>query len=1434
MKKSLLMWLILLVCMTGRAANEKTLTFKQISTQDGLSQNTVRSILVDRRGFVWAGTIDGLDRYDGKHFVTYKPQPGDPASLSDHRINGLFEDSDGYLWVRKYDNTFSCYNPATESFIELKREGTPVPLNYKAYLETRDSAVWLWGPTNGCIRIGKDTQGQLTSDFYAPASSILLTHYAVQHLFEDSQGAVWVCCASGVNRIAPDLSVKQFFGEGGKYSFRKGLEMGGKLYFITENGNMFTYDLQAKRFQRPASYPARFANMARLDDERLLIITSDQGLLVYTPRNGQFGLSPFPAAARGDVQILTDRKEGVWVFNHSGVVWHYDARNGDKVRQLELIPPHIAAVIDFERYSIFIDSRDTYWITTYGNGLFRYNPATGQLDNYKYSANSNSPASDYLLSITEDPASNIWIGTEYAGMIKVIRENYGIRFVRPEPEISIGKSNNVKVIFEDSEEKVWVGTKNGSLYLYDRQLENEVCVRKNLNPYTIAEDSRGRIWIGTKGNGIYLFDRTTAREIAHLQHQPEDSLSLSHNAVFQIIRDSKDRIWVATFGGGLNLLVEEGKDFRFRNFFRKEGNKNKIRCVCPDREGNIWVGSYDGLLCFRPEEILRDPQAFRTWNFDVHNPQGLSCNDIKTIFQDKQGKIWIGTAGGGLNRFIPATAERPEHFISYTTQRGLAGDLITGLLETPDEKLWIASESGLTRLDRKRQSFMAFHFAERTYGNNFNENACALRRNGETLWGTLDGMLVFDPGKFTQNRFVPRVLFTDFFLYDEKVAPGIPGSPLKQSISNTERIDLTSEQNTFTIGFANLNLTEPERNRYTYILSPYDKGWSRVSNNNQITYKNLEPGKYLFRVRGSNGDGRWNNDESSLTIVVHPPFWKSNVAYVLYILFTLVVLYVALRIAYKFNTLSNTIKLEKQLTDYKLRFFTNISHEFRTPLTLIRGVVENLDDRQDLPGPVRQQINLLNRNATQLSRLIDQLLEFRKIQNNVLTLNLEKTDIVRFAREIYRAFSEMALRKHLSYHFVTETDSLEIYIDRGKVDKIVFNLLSNAFKFTPSGGTIELFVGKGKTPDTCLLSVKDTGVGIPKDKQHLLFSRFMQVNFSSAGTGVGLSLVKEFTEVHKGRVWYEANEGQGSVFNIELPATEAAYAGENFITPAPATLPEPNSAAEHTAESPAEHPAGTPEETPLPHPSGKILVIDDNPDILDFLSEELCKYFKVQTAENGKSGLEKALESNPDLIICDVMMPEMDGFEVTRRLKSEFQTCHIPIILLTAHSSSEHQLEGIQSGADAYITKPFSLKYLLSRVNQLIEQREKLKKRFSVSPSPEENLLSNDDKDKAFYELINHILDKHLSNPTFSVDEFSELAGLKRTLFYKKIKGLTGFSPNELIKIKRMKKAAELLSSGKYTVSEVSWQVGIEDPFYFSKCFKAQFGCSPSKYEARE
>jgi len=533
------------------------------------------------------------------------------------------------------------------------------------------------------------------------------------------------------------------------------------------------------------------------------------------------------------------------------------------------------------------------------------------------------------------------------------------------------------------------------------------------------------------------------------------------------------------------------------------------------------------------------------------------------------------------------------------------------------------------------------------------------------------------------------------------------------------------------------------------------------------------------------------------------------------------------------------VKIERQLTDYKLRFFTNISHEFRTPLTLIKGSIETLNEiKSKMTEPVQKIVSDLDKNTTHMLRLIEQLLEFRKLQNNKQKLNLQRVDAVEFLENIYISFSNVAAKSNIEYKFLPSKKNIPVFFDMNKVDKIVFNLLSNAFKFTPRGGKINLITETDENEKILRISVADNGIGIPKEKQNLLFSRFMQINFSSSGTGIGLSLVNEFTAIHKGKVYFNENEGGGSVFTVEFHLDSKVYQVDDFVQE------ESVSALENkdTKIPISDFFISTEPETLLdlvPHVPDvntkyKILFIDDNDEIREFLNEKLSPYFQVTLAEDGEKGIELATDGDPDLIICDVMMPGMNGFELTRKLKDDFSTCHIPVILLTAYISDEVNSEGIKAGADAYITKPFSLKHLMLQINKLIEKRELLHKHYEKQNTSETEEDTSDlnlpEKDKVFLEDVEKVLEKHLTEPDFAVDEFAQLLNTGRTLFFKKIKYLTGYSPNEFIRFRRMKMAAELLKSYKYNVSEVAYKVGINDPFYFSKCFKAQYGCSPSQY----
>jgi signal transduction histidine kinase/ligand-binding sensor domain-containing protein/DNA-binding response OmpR family regulator len=1403
------------------SANE--LYFSQISFRNGLSPNTVRAVVEDKNGFIWAGTLDGLKRYDGYNIRSYRSQVGDTNAPGDIRIRDMFVARNGYLWIKTYRNEFSCYNPVTESSVHSKgNEGKP--LRYESYYESTDGDIWLWGRTDGVVRLRKNSTNIFEQETILPQ---VVSGGECHFLFEDSEAAIWIGGEHGLIRINENAR-KDFYSESRPYSFTQAVEIEDKLFFSTMESTVVIYDRKQKKFSEAPYEPQdALLAMACLSTNELLLITRSQGLLTFHIHTKAFKKSELnkDADLTGDIRLIVDKHKGIWIYNHSGIVWYYN-RERQEVKKMRLIPEGMSNMIDLERYTVFIDSSDMIWITTYGNGLFSYNPANDNLVNYTNNSEPNSIASDYLLSITEDRYGTIWVGSEYAGIIRIVKPPDYIRIIRPEAHAIIGKTNNVRTIYEDSHNNVWVGTKNGSLYVYNPELTKGKCIGESLNPYTLIEDTQQRMWIGTKGNGLYVYDAKTFREIAHFRHQERFPSSLSHDVIFHIITDNKNRMWIGSFGGGLSLVEESGPTVSFRHFIRDKGSKSLIRYLLLDVNGMVWAGSSDGLITFDPDELIRNPEAYTCYTANANQSRSLSSNDIKTIHEDKDHAIWIGTAGGGLNKFVEATPQEAEHFVSFTVNNGMPDNYVLGILEH-ENHLWISSDSGLSRFNKADFSIVTYQFAQKSFGNIFNEGAYCQRRNGVMLWGNLDGLLVFDPNKFKPDSHIPPVLLTGLQV-DGSDWNVMKHSPSDKSITYTKNIQLSYKQNTLTIEFATLTLRNPEKNQYTYILEDYDKSWSIPAPANTATYKNLPHGKYIFKVKGANPDGVWSDEITSLEIIIAPPFRKSTFAYIIYFILTGVLFYMALRIILKFNRLNNAVEVEKQLTNHKLLFFTNISHEFRTPLTLIQGAVEKLNDYNELSVPVKKQINVLSKNSANLKRLIDQLLEFRKLQNDVLGLNLESIDIVAFSWNIYAEFQELATQKNIQYLFTSSDESLLIYIDRKKMDKILYNLLSNAFKFTPKNGLIELILTQNMMEHTCTISVKDNGIGIPKEKQHLLFRRFTQINYSTSGTGIGLSLVKEFVDVHKGKINYEANPDGGSIFNVALSTEKETYKGANFVNNTHPDIVQENY---QSSVSDAELIHDNSEIDSETLADYQLLIIEDNDDIRIFLTDEFCKYLNVDTASNGKEGLQKAIETNPDIIICDIMMPEMDGFEVTRQLKTEFQTCHIPIILLTANSSIEYQLEGIESGADAYITKPFSLKYIVKRVMRLVEQRELLKKRFSKEFVVDEISVHTTKQDKAFFEKVEQILEENYVNSNFTITKFIELSHTRRTIFFKKVKGITGYSPNELLKIKRLNKSAALLKEGNWTVSEISYKVGFDDPYYFSKCFKSHFNCSPSKYK---
>lgn len=857
----------------------------------------------------------------------------------------------------------------------------------------------------------------------------------------------------------------------------------------------------------------------------------------------------------------------------------------------------------------------------------------------------------------------------------------------------------------------------------------------------------------------------------------------------------------------------------FRQFLFKNTYLNYVRSLTEDSKRMIWAGTNDGLIVFHPDELLSDKNNGKTDDMHPFNVQRLpGHNEVKVVYEDRKRRMWIGVTSQGL--YLLEKNDRQNHltFKHYGKENGLSNETVQSIIEDNEGSIWISTESGISRLNEKTARFENFVYPNYYNPAIFNELSCWKDESGKLMFGSYNGVYILNPSDIHFNAYAPDVWITGLFINGNPVVPSETESPLQKSITDTKRLVLNHTQNSFNLECTLPDYQAPELNQYAYYLCGYETQWNKGTGNNVATYRNIPPGTYLFKVKGSNSSGVWSKHTTELEIVILPPWWKSGKAIAAYIITGILLIYFAIRIAWKMNRLRMNVAIEKQLTEYKLRFFTNISHEFRTPLTIIKGVVEDLSGRKDLQADLVSQIRLLAKNSNRLMRLIDQLLEFRRLQNNKTKLYTESTEAESFFKEIWQSFEEMAQKKRIDYRFESNANGLFIQLDRSKMDKIAYNLLSNAFKHTPEGGNILFQIEVAEAQDTFTLRVSDSGPGIPADKRKMLFVRFAQIDYATEGTGIGLHLISELAKEHKGNITYSDSTWGGACFTVTVPLAERHYI--------PTTV-------KQTAET--SHQAQD-TESARPHPEAKafgeykLMIVDDEEDIRNMLTLQLSRYFTVISAKNGTEGLKQIAEEQPDLVVCDIMMPEMNGIEFTRKLKENFTISHIPVILLTAYSSEELQLEGIRNGADSYITKPFSPQYLLARIINLIETREKLQRRFSTDPTLSKPLITTTDPDKEFLDKINHLIETNLGNADFKLETYAASLQLGRSSFFSKVKSLTGYSPNEYVRILRFKKATELLITTNLKISEIAFQIGMNDPLYFSRSFKNLTGKSPMQY----
>ena len=914
-------------------------------------------------------------------------------------------------------------------------------------------------------------------------------------------------------------------------------------------------------------------------------------------------------------------------------------------------------------------------------------------------------------------------------------------------------------------------------------------------------------------------------------------------------------MWIATHGGGINLLQETANGkirFLHNGNLLKGYSKDKFNKVRVIKEVNnaLLVGTTEGLITFscnfeRPEDIkfydnVRIPDL----------ASSLSSNDVIYIYTDSHKNSYVLTFTGGINQIISDNLLTDHiQFKTYTKRNGLVSDLVLSMIEDQQRNLWVISENTLAKFDPENGTFEHYnekHLQKEIY---FSEASPAILQN-QLILGTDAGILKINPTAFSKSSYTPPVVFTSL---------KIQGVQQQLDLDDLEELKLKPDERNVSFQFAALDYINPTSISYAYRLKGLEEKWNEVENSRTASYINLPPGNYELQIRSTNSDGVWTDNVRKLSVTVIPTFWETSWAVLLYIilfiLFTATIVYIILYI-YK---LRHQIYMEQQLANIKLRFFTDISHELRTPLTLITSPVGEVLEHEPLTPSARKLLTVVHNNTERMLRLVNQILDFRKIENKKMKLLLEKTDIVELLQKVMDNFRLIAEEKSINFRLQTDKESIHCWIDQDKVEKIIFNLLSNAFKYTPVNKSITVYAHT--TKDKVMISVTDEGIGIDSKKQQSLFQRFETLvnnNILQPSSGIGLSLVKELIELHQGNIQVNTETGIGSEFIVTLPLDQKVYEGKEnteFIlndtlsTHNPkhdkhkiiSKTSEKNNILQEKAED--KDTDNNTDQDPI-----SVLVVEDNAELRNFLSDILSGTYKIFEATNGQEGLERALQYVPDFIISDVMMPVMDGLDMVKAIKAHRDVCHIPIILLSAKSSLDDRISGLEQGIDDYITKPFSSTYLKTRIKSLLYQRKQLQELYleqwsdQKKEAPAPTLLVEVEPerpqivpfDELFMKRVMEIMHNQMDNSKLTIDEFAQELGMGRTVFYQKLKSIVGLSPIDFVREMRIKRAKQLMETGEYNVSTIAYMTGFNDPKYFSKCFKKKYGVSPSEFTPKE
>jgi ligand-binding sensor domain-containing protein/signal transduction histidine kinase/DNA-binding response OmpR family regulator len=1353
-------------------AQAQKLNFKHYSINEGLSQNTVLCLLQDKNGFIWVGTEDGLNKFDGYDFKYYQHENNLPTTISHNQVNALFENNDGKIWVGTYDG-LNVFDPEKETFTRLNTSVKKSEPNEQITSITKDKKGNIWvGTFDGLLLY--QPKNNTFSNFKVSKSNTVNSN-RINYIYEDKHANLWVSAGTNLYRFNPQT--QEFYPLPIVLEKNNDLKTGyarvikeddkGRVWIGTEKAGVFIYDESKNTVENLRNKPNN-KNSLPIDIVREIYFNNSK-------------------------EIWLGTRDGLSIYNEEkGLFQNY---SNDKYDSFSLSHNSVRSILK--------DKANNIWVGTFSGGVNLINPERNYFSLISEET-GNKPGLSFPIVSTITAAKNdkLWIGTEGGGL-NLIDPKKGSFITYPLPSLNKNVAwNTVKTILED-DEQVYVGTLKGlSVFNIEKQFFVDDVIPTTKSVYSLAKNKDG-LWIGTNGGGLILKNKNG---FTTFKHDANDPTSISGNNIFKILKDKTDNLWVGT-SWGLNYY------------------KNK---------------------------------KFTPFLYNPKNPYSISNNNILSVFVDSKNRIWVGTKGGGLNFYN----QKNNRFYVINKTTGLASNVVQAINEDADGNLWISSNKGISKIQFRFATLpftstsviVSNYFVEDgLQSNQFLTGADYKDAKGNLYFGGLNGISYFNPQKITTNKFKPPVVFTDFLIKNNPISYQQENSPLKKSINETEEITLSYDQAFITFKFAALNFTNPLKNQYAFKLDGFsgDNDWHYVGTQRTATYTNLNAGTYVFNVKAANDDGIWNVNVRKITIKVLPPWWKTWWSFIIYAFILITLLYFYYYYSLKTAKLKNDLDFEQlshekdqELAQRKLTFFTNISHEIKTPLTLILAPVERLIDMNEGNNKIQNQLVLMKRNGDRLVRLIDQLLDFRKFESGNMKLQAAEGNLVRFTKEVILAFETYAKHLNISLEFVTEKKSIKAWFDRDKFEKILYNLISNALKFSKEGGTITIKLSVLKAAnalekDTVKLDVEDNGFGISEKNLNLIFEPFKHFenqNINKNGTGIGLSFTKSLVELHHGAITVKSNQdktlGQTyTCFTIIFPVGFEHLDEEEIMQD---YIDSENIISYHTKDNDIELTTALEkkkeilekhtDDTPI------MLIVEDNIDVLHFITAHFEDSFKVFTAPNGKLGIEKALEVIPDIIISDVMMPEMSGIELCKIIKTDVNTSHIPIILLTARTPLIYRIEGLETGADDYVTKPFSIKMVESRVWNLLHTRLQLREKYSreITLQPTNQAITS--LDEIFLNKVMNFIENNLTESTLNVEDLGKEVFMSRVTLYRKIKSLTNLTVIEFIRSIRLKKAAQFLKNSGYNVGEVAYLVGFSDIDYFRKCFKEQFGKTPKEY----